>query len=53
MLLVGAGLLLQSFARLTRVPVGFKADGLLTFRVSLPTRRPMAIPLRCARSSPG
>jgi putative ABC transport system permease protein len=37
MLLVGAGLLLQSFARLTRVPVGFKADGLLTFRVTLPT----------------
>ena len=37
MLLVGAGLLLQSFVRLTRVPVGFAADGLLTFRISLPT----------------
>jgi predicted permease len=37
MLLVGAGLLLQSFVRLTRAPVGFRADGLLTFRVSLPT----------------
>ena len=36
-LLVGAGLLLQSFERLARVPVGFKADGLLAFRVSLPT----------------
>jgi putative ABC transport system permease protein len=37
MLLVGAGLLLQSFARLNRVPVGFTADGLLTFRISLPS----------------
>jgi putative ABC transport system permease protein len=37
MLLVGAGLLLHSFARLTRAPVGFNADRLLTFRISLPT----------------
>ena len=36
MLLVGAGLLLQSFTRLARVPVGFKADGLLIFRATLP-----------------
>jgi putative ABC transport system permease protein len=37
MLLVGAGLLLHSFTRLTRAPVGFNPDHLLTFRISLPT----------------
>ena len=36
-LLVAASLLVQSVARLTRVPVGFDADGLVTMRLSLPT----------------
>jgi predicted permease len=36
-LLVAAALLLQSFARLTRVHVGFNAGGLVTMRLSLPT----------------
>jgi predicted permease len=37
MLLVGAGLLLQSFTRLTHTRTGFTPDGLLTLRVSLPS----------------
>jgi predicted permease len=36
-LLVAAGLLLQSVVRLTNVSVGLKADGLVTMRVSLPS----------------
>jgi putative ABC transport system permease protein len=38
-LLVVAGLLLQSLAGVLTTPVGFRSDGLLTTRVSLPTSR--------------
>jgi predicted permease len=39
MLLVGAVLLLQSFVRLQRVPLGFEPASVLTTRVSLPLSR--------------
>jgi len=38
-LLVAAGLLLQSFRRLQRVDTGFRPEGVLTFRISPPQTR--------------
>ena len=39
MLLVGAGLLLRSFVKLLHAPAGFRAAGLVSMRVSLPTMK--------------
>jgi putative ABC transport system permease protein len=39
LLLVGAGLLLQSFAKLQEVPLGLDPDSVLTARISLPQPR--------------
>lgn len=38
-LLIGAGLLIRSFARLQDVDPGFRPDNLITFRISLPSAR--------------
>jgi putative ABC transport system permease protein len=38
-LLIGAGLLIRSFSRLTAEPVGFRPDHVLTARLSLPPAR--------------
>lgn len=38
-LLVGAGLMLRTFVEVLRVNPGFRADGLLTFEMDLPSRR--------------
>jgi putative ABC transport system permease protein len=38
-LLAGAGLLVRSFARVTAIEPGFRADHLLTFMVNLPTAK--------------
>lgn len=47
-LLLGAGLLLQSFARLLRVDPGFRPEQTLTFRVALPATRYPNQPQRVA-----
>src|SRR5262245_48013997 len=46
--LVGAGLLLRSFVGLMQVPVGFRSEGVLTFRVSVPAARYPTEPQRTA-----
>jgi putative ABC transport system permease protein len=38
-LLAGAGLMVQSFVRLVRVPRGFDSSGILSFQISLPSDR--------------
>jgi predicted permease len=38
-LLVGAGLMIRSFARLTAVETGFDPDGVVTLRLTLPTSK--------------
>ena len=47
-LLVGATLLLRSFARVTSVDPGFKPDGVLAFQVALPAATYPAAPQRVA-----
>ena len=39
MLLIGASLMLRSFSELTRVDLGFRPEGLLTFELNLPAAR--------------
>jgi putative ABC transport system permease protein len=46
--LVGAGLLMRSFVHLLQVPLGFKTEGVLTFRVALPSARYDTEPKRTA-----
>src|SRR3954447_1826387 len=46
--LVGAGLLVRSFARVTEVNPGFDADRRVTIRVSLPVARYRDVPQRAA-----
>src|SRR5688500_1317088 len=47
-LLTGAGLLIRSFARLQSIQPGFRAEGVLTARVSLPGARYREVPQMAA-----
>ncbi|HTS13571.1 MAG TPA: ABC transporter permease [Candidatus Limnocylindrales bacterium] len=47
-LLVGSGLLIRSFVRLIDVDPGFRADHLLTFKVTLPNKKYSTDPARLA-----
>jgi putative ABC transport system permease protein len=45
-LLIGAGLLVRSFSRLTAIPLGFEVDGVLTAQTTLPEHRYQGQPAR-------
>jgi putative ABC transport system permease protein len=47
-LLTGAGLLVESFARAERVPLGMQPDGVLTAQIALPDQRFATTALRAA-----
>jgi putative ABC transport system permease protein len=47
-LLLGAGLMIKSFANLRQIEPGFKPDRLLTFRISLPENRYQELPQQAA-----
>jgi hypothetical protein len=49
LLVIGCGVMLKSFARLSQVDLGFRPEGLLSFEMELPP--PSTPPRRNSRSS--